>query len=388
MSGSTYTSALLLELQRTGRNAGTWGDKTNVNLQKLLSAVTSVAVVSTNGGPYTLSVSGGAVDEGSAMGFIVTGAPSIPVSVISPYSPKLYLVDNRLSGQTLEVRGTIGGFQVGPGISWVRTSAGTAKRAAPQNFGSALFNGAVSVSGALTTAGNLTVGGAVSAAAGVFTGTLGVGGNVGVSAALSLGGDLAVNGKFFLTTPLSVSAGNDVVTGNANTVIVQAGASLTGLTSGADGRRLTLVNRTGSQLFILDNDSGSVASNRINTGVAAAVTIDSSVAFDMQYSQALGRWNVVGLPRLTGPVGPPGSGGVLAEDDGMPVNVSVRTYINAADSLAATDNPGNDSVDIRLVGDVASPGNNKVYGTNNSGVRGWQDAPSSPGFLLMNAGIY
>jgi hypothetical protein len=40
---------------------------------------------------------------------------------------------------------------------------------------------------------------------------------------------------------------------------------------------------------------------------------------------------------------------------------------------------GNLSADrtLNLVGDVASPGNNKFYGTDGSGVRGWRDAPSS-----------
>lgn len=35
-----------------------------------------------------------------------------------------------------------------------------------------------------------------------------------------------------------------------------------------------------------------------------------------------------------------------------------------------------DSGFLQLVGDVDSPGNNKLYGTNGAGVRGWQDAPA------------
>ena len=31
--GSNYSSDLKLELMTTGENAGTWGDKTNTNLQ-------------------------------------------------------------------------------------------------------------------------------------------------------------------------------------------------------------------------------------------------------------------------------------------------------------------------------------------------------------------
>ena len=47
---STYSSSLNLELQTTGENSGSWGTKTNNNLQKLESAIkgyVSVAVAST-----------------------------------------------------------------------------------------------------------------------------------------------------------------------------------------------------------------------------------------------------------------------------------------------------------------------------------------------------
>jgi hypothetical protein len=35
------------------------------------------------------------------------------------------------------------------------------------------------------------------------------------------------------------------------------------------------------------------------------------------------------------------------------------------------------SANVNLVGDVASPGNSKLYGTNSSGVRGWYDIPTA-----------
>lgn len=39
-----------------------------------------------------------------------------------------------------------------------------------------------------------------------------------------------------------------------------------------------------------------------------------------------------------------------------------------------------DTGDLQLVGDTASPGNNKVYGTDGSGVRGWKDDPAVSAF--------
>jgi hypothetical protein len=41
-----------------------------------------------------------------------------------------------------------------------------------------------------------------------------------------------------------------------------------------------------------------------------------------------------------------------------------------------------DASGIRLSGDAASPGNNKVYGTDGSGVKGWKSDPGGGGSLI------
>lgn len=51
-------------------------------------------------------------------------------------------------------------------------------------------------------------------------------------------------------------------------------------------------------------------------------------------------------------------------------SITTRYSITGGATLAA-------GVTLNLVGDVASPGNSKVYGTNDSGVRGWQDSLTS-----------
>ena len=71
---STYSSSLNLELQTTGENSGSWGTKTNNNLQKLESAIkgyVSVAVASTSD---SLTASdGGTTDEQSNAIIKLTG---------------------------------------------------------------------------------------------------------------------------------------------------------------------------------------------------------------------------------------------------------------------------------------------------------------------------
>ena len=50
-------------------------------------------------------------------------------------------------------------------------------------------------------------------------------------------------------------------------------------------------------------------------------------------------------------------------------------FITADDVPGAKNSVEIDADDVQLVGDAASPGNNKVYGTDGSGTRGWKDDP-------------
>lgn len=45
-----------------------------------------------------------------------------------------------------------------------------------------------------------------------------------------------------------------------------------------------------------------------------------------------------------------------------------------------------DAGDLQLSGDVASPGNNKVYGTGASGVRGWKNNPAGSKWSVLTVG--
>ena len=52
---SSYSTDLKLELMITGENAGTWGDKTNTNLNLVQQAVAGYEAVSIAGGAQTTS---------------------------------------------------------------------------------------------------------------------------------------------------------------------------------------------------------------------------------------------------------------------------------------------------------------------------------------------
>ena len=95
---STYSSTLNLELQATGENSGTWGTKTNNNLQKLESAIkgyVSVAVASTSD---SLDASNGSTtDEQSNAIIKLTGSLTGNTTMQCEAVESWYIIDNATS---------------------------------------------------------------------------------------------------------------------------------------------------------------------------------------------------------------------------------------------------------------------------------------------------
>ena len=95
---STYSSTLNLELQATGENSGTWGTKTNNNIQKLESAIkgyVSVAVASTSD---SLTASDGSTtDEQSNAIIKLTGSLTGNTTMQCEAVESWYIIDNATS---------------------------------------------------------------------------------------------------------------------------------------------------------------------------------------------------------------------------------------------------------------------------------------------------
>ena len=91
---STYSSTLNLELQTTGENSGTWGTKTNNNIQKLESAIkgyVSVAIASTSD---SLTASDGSTtDEQSNAIIKLTGSLTANTTMQCEAVESWYIVD-------------------------------------------------------------------------------------------------------------------------------------------------------------------------------------------------------------------------------------------------------------------------------------------------------
>jgi len=98
---STYNE-LGIELMATGENAGTWGTKTNTNLDIIQQAIAGyVSQAVTDGGTTTLTITDGSTSTSVARNIVIklTGALTGTSTVTVPDSvEKLYIVENATTG--------------------------------------------------------------------------------------------------------------------------------------------------------------------------------------------------------------------------------------------------------------------------------------------------
>jgi hypothetical protein len=92
---STYSSDLKLELMATGENAGTWGDKTNSNLNLVQQAIAGFeSVALTDGGTVTLAMTDATLSNARNMVLKFTGTLTTASTVTIPDSiEKFYIFD-------------------------------------------------------------------------------------------------------------------------------------------------------------------------------------------------------------------------------------------------------------------------------------------------------
>ena len=118
---STFTD-IGTELMTTGENAGTWGTKTNTNIQILEEAVNGVVSVSVASADQTLSYTDGALGDVARHAFIAfTGALAGNRTITVPANEKVWIFDNQTTNaQTLTVK--VSGQT---GVTWGASDKGT-----------------------------------------------------------------------------------------------------------------------------------------------------------------------------------------------------------------------------------------------------------------------
>ena len=154
---SSYSSSLNLELQATGENSGSWGTKTNNNLQKLESATkgyVSVAIASTS--DSLTATDGSTTDEQSNAIIKLTGTLSGNTTIQSEAVETWYIVDNATSMSSYTL-----GFKPAGGTA---TNLVASSKHILYSDGSTMFDvladcGNISANGTLAVAGNVSLDG-------------------------------------------------------------------------------------------------------------------------------------------------------------------------------------------------------------------------------------
>ena len=158
---SSYSSSLNLELQATGENSGSWGTKTNNNLQKLESATkgyVSVAIASTS--DSLTATDGSTTDEQSNAIIKLTGTLSNNTTIQCEAVETWYIVDNAASMSSYTL-----GFKPAGGTA---TNLVSGSKHILYSDGSTMFD-VLNDAGNITANGTLTVAGNTSLDGGTFT---------------------------------------------------------------------------------------------------------------------------------------------------------------------------------------------------------------------------
>jgi len=119
---SSYTD-LGLELMFTGENSGTWGDKTNDNLELIQQALAGYEAVTVNGtGTTTLAITDATISNGRNAVIKLTGTITGNIIVTIPNSiEKIYIIKNSTVGAYTVLFKTVSGT----GATFSTTDKGT-----------------------------------------------------------------------------------------------------------------------------------------------------------------------------------------------------------------------------------------------------------------------
>ena len=192
---STYTG-LGTQLMATGENAGTWGTKTNTNLniiEQISGGYVSIAITST---PTTLAVSDGAATDANQVAHRViefTGSIGEATIVTIPLDVQtFYIIKNSSSGAyTVQFKYVTGS---GGSVTWSATDKGTKILYATANDGTNPdIVDVMATSSEITLANNNAL---------IFN-------DADNSAAVTLDVPTAVSGSYTLTLPAAVGAAAD-----------------------------------------------------------------------------------------------------------------------------------------------------------------------------------
>lgn len=360
---STYDPLLRLELQATGENANTWGDKANTDFTLAAQAIAGWISVAIGGsGTYTLSTASGATDEARYSFITLTGTLTGDRTIVIPQSGKsyyfrvattgaynVYLTTGAVGANTLTLSSTTVNHVVTDGTDvYFASETNRVSRAGDTMTGNlALVNGLPSVALVKTSASTeATLAGFVSAVPvwGVVPGD--------VNNAFSI--DRYVAGSY-VDSPISISNSTGQVGFNAG-IVVSTTANVDTLNVNGDltvyktsptftlsktssGRTNTIIGKTSSLArwaVVLGDDTSETSSN-IGSNFAISSWVDAGTYLEtpLSITRSTGLTNLKALS-VTNNVSVSGSitvNGVVSVSGSLYVGGSVSIANTVADKL-------------------------------------------------------
>jgi cytoskeletal protein CcmA (bactofilin family) len=208
---STYSDRLKLELQGTGENAGTWGDKTNNNLD-VIDAFAAGFISKNVGGSADVTLTtanASATAESSNKVIDLNGTLTGDITVFIPAKENNYIVYNNTSGSFSLTIAATGHAANGVAITQGAYDVVYCDGASNYNVSRILSNfGAISTQ-------DLTVTGNVNASVDAnITGNAAITGNIAVTGTANVTADANVAGNVNVTSTINGSTAT--FTGNVN----------------------------------------------------------------------------------------------------------------------------------------------------------------------------
>ena len=290
----TYVNNLRLLEITTGDESGTWGTKTNTNLELIADAFGSgTEAITTNADTHTTTIADGAADEGRAIFLKYTGTLDSACTItIAPNTVnKLWFIENATSGsQNIIIsQGSGANITIGNGkVAAVFTDGAGAGAAVLDAFADLELSSTLTVAGAIT--GSSTIQGTTITASTAFVPDASDGATLGTAAlefsdlfladggVVYWGDDQEISIVHEHNTGLQINGTNQIQFGDSGTYIHQSADGVLDLVSDTEIE----INATTIDMNGAVDVSGTTTLNATLTVNAAAIFNEGSVNADFR----------------------------------------------------------------------------------------------------------
>ena len=148
---STYVNNLRLEEMESGANSGTWGTKTNVNLELVGQALGYGTRAIANASTDNITIADGTSDADRSMYLKLTGGgQACTITLLPNTSSKMWVMENATSAALTFTQGSGANVVIAAGQTKMIFADGLGSGAVVHELGAFTFNGALTITGVTT----------------------------------------------------------------------------------------------------------------------------------------------------------------------------------------------------------------------------------------------